>query len=65
MRKRAYFTSRNLTRPEVVYEDTSLTDCLKKYNLDIDNLVYENNFMSKENGRVYYFEFNKKRNSDN
>lgn len=29
MGKKAYFTSRNLTRPEVVYEDLSLTDCLK------------------------------------
>jgi hypothetical protein len=61
MGKKAYFTSRNLTRPEVVTEDLSLTDCLKKYELNRDNLVYESNFMSKENGRVYYFEFNKRR----
>jgi len=61
MGKKAYFTSRNLNRPEIIYEDISLIDCLKKYNLDSGNLVYENNFMSKENGRVFYFEFNMKR----
>ena len=61
MGKKAYFTSKNLIRPEIIYEDISLIDCLKKYNLDSGNLVYENNFMSKENGRVFYFEFNMKR----
>ena len=65
MGKKAYFTSRNLVRTEVVYEDINLVDCLIKYNLDRENLVYENNFMSKENGRVFYFEFNKKRNNSN
>ena len=61
MGKKAYFTSKNLKRPEIIYEDMSLIDCLKKYNFDTDNLVYENKFMSKENGEVLYFEFNKKR----
>ena len=61
MDKKAYSTSRNLDRPEVAYEDVGLVDCLKKYDLDSDSLVYESNFLSKENGRVYYFEFNKKR----
>ncbi|NQT67161.1 MAG: hypothetical protein HQ569_06260 [Actinobacteria bacterium] len=61
MGKKAYFTSRNLKRPEIIYEDISLTDCFKKYNLDVTNLVYDNKFMSKENGEVLYFEFNRKR----
>jgi hypothetical protein len=61
MGKKAYFTSRNLTRPEVFYEDMELVDCFKKYNFDMDNLVYNSSFPSKENGMVQYFEFNKKR----
>lgn len=63
MGKKAFFTSKNLTRPEIIYEDMRLIDCLRKYNLDSDNLVYENKFMSKENGEVLYCEFNKKRNN--
>lgn len=59
--KKAYFTSKNLVRPEIIYEDMRLIDCLRKYNLDSDNLFYENKFMSKENGEVLYYEFNKKR----
>ena len=59
--KKAYFTSKNLIRPEVFYEDLSLIDCFKKYNLDSDYLVFNNNFPSKENGSVLYFEFNKKK----
>ena len=63
MGKKAYFTSKNLTRPEIIYEDLSLIDCLKKYNFDTSNLVYENKFMSKENGEVLYYKFNLKRNN--
>ena len=62
MGKKAYFTSKNLVRPEIIYEDMSLIDCLKKYDFDTSNLVYENKFTSKENGMVFYYEFNKKRN---
>lgn len=62
MGKKAYFTSRNLKRPEIIYENISLTDCLKKYNLDGDYQVFHNSFLSKENGWVLYYEFNKKRN---
>ncbi|MBC8389847.1 MAG: protein Rep, partial [Actinobacteria bacterium] len=61
MGKKAYFTSKNLKRPEIIYEDMSLIDCFKKYNFDMDNLVFNNSFPSKENGMVLYFEFNKKR----
>ena len=61
MGKKAYFTSRNLKRPEIIYEDIGLIDCFDKYGFDIDNLVYNNSFQSKENGMVLYFEFNKKR----
>jgi hypothetical protein len=61
MGKKAYFTSRNLKRPEIFHEDLSLQDCLKKYGLKVDDLVFNNSFMSKENGRVDYLEFNKKR----
>jgi len=61
MGKKAYFTSKNLIRPEIIYEDIGLIDCFKKYDFDIDNLVYNNSFQSKENGKVLYFEFNKKR----
>jgi len=62
MGKKAYFTSKNLKRPEIIYEDIGLIDCFKKYDFDIDNLVYNNSFQSKENGLVLYFEFNRKRN---
>ena len=62
MGKKAYFTSKNLRRPEIIYENISLIDCFKKYDFDTSNLVYENEFMSKENGMVLYYEFNKKRN---
>jgi len=61
MGKKAYFTSRNLARPEVVYENLSLDDCFEKYDLDKNNIVYSNSFMSKENGIVNYYEFNKRR----
>ena len=61
MGKKSYFTSKNLKRPEIIYEDSNLIDCLKKYDFNTDNLVYENKFMSKENGVVLYYEFNKKR----
>lgn len=61
MGKKAFFTSKNLRRPEIIYEDMSLVDCLKKYDFDTSNLVYENRFMSKENGEVLYYEFNKRR----
>jgi hypothetical protein len=62
MGEKAYFTSRNLVRPEVVYENLSLDDCFEKYDLDKNHVVFSNSFMSKENGKVLYFEFNKKRN---
>jgi len=62
MGKKAYFTSRNLIRPEIIYEDIGLIECFDKYNFDIDNLVYNNSFQSRENGLVLYFEFNRKRN---
>ncbi|MBA7508766.1 hypothetical protein ES705_00699 [subsurface metagenome] len=61
MGKKAYFTSRNLVRPEIVYENLSLDDCFKKYDLDNNHMVFSNSFMSKENGVVDYYEFNKKR----
>ncbi len=62
MGKKAYFTSRNLKRPEIIYDNIGLIECFDKYGFDIDNLVYNNKFQSKENGEVLYFEFNKKRN---
>ena len=61
MGKKAYFTSKNLKRPEIIYEDITLIECFDKYNFDIDNLVYNNSFQSKVNGLVFYFELNKKR----
>jgi len=61
MGKKAYFTSKNLKRPEIIYEDITLIECFDKYNFDIDNLVYNNSFQSKVNGLVLYFELNKKR----
>jgi len=61
MGKKAYFTSRNLVRPEIVYEDIGLDECFEKYDLNNNHMVYSNKFMSKENGIVNYFEFNKKR----
>jgi len=61
MGKKAYFTSRNLKRPEIVYEDMGLDECFKKYGLDKDHMVYNNSFMSKENGIVDYYEFNRRR----
>ena len=61
MGKKAYFTSKNLKRPEIFYEDMGLVDCFKKYDIDYNNQVYKNKFMSKKNGMVLYFEFNKKR----
>ena len=60
--KKSFFTSKNLKRPEVIYENLEINACLKKYNLSINDLVYNNSFMSMENGRVTYLEFNKKRN---
>jgi len=62
MGKKAYFTSRNLVRPEIVYENLSLNDCFEKYDLNKNHMVFSNSFMSKENGVVDYYEFNKKRN---
>ena len=61
MGKKAYFTSRNLVRPEIVYEDIGLDECFEKYDLSKNYMVYSNSFMSKENGMVLYYEFNKKR----
>jgi len=61
MGKKSYFTSKNLKRPEIIYEDLNLEDCFKKYNFYDTKMVYSNNFMSKENGEVFYFEYNKKR----
>lgn len=61
MGKKAYFTSRNLFRPEVVYENIGLDECFEKYDLNKNHMVYSNSFMSKENGVVDYYEFNKKR----
>ena len=61
MGKKAYFTSKNLKRPEIIYENLSLKDCFEKYNLNVDKLIFNNSFMSKENGLVLYYEFNKKR----
>ena len=61
MGRKAYFTSRNLKRPEIIYENLSLEECFKKYSLNDKNLIYSNSFMSKENGVVDYYEFNKKR----
>ena len=62
MGKKSYFTSRNLIRPEIVYENLSLDDCFEKYDLNKNHMVFSNSFMSKENGVVDYYEFNKKRN---
>jgi hypothetical protein len=61
MGKKAYFTSKNLKRPEIFHEDLDMQDCLKKYNLSVDDLVFNNSFESKVNGRMVYLEFNKKR----
>ena len=44
----------NIVRPEIIYEDVGLIKCFKKYDFDIDNLVFKNNFLSKENGMVFY-----------
>ena len=63
--KKAYFTSRNLKRPEIIYENLCLRDCFEKYNFEGDNLIFSNKFFSKENGQVSYFEFNKKRGTGN
>ena len=63
MGKKAYFTSRNLVRPEIVYEDMGLDEWFEKYDLDKNYMVYNNSFIIKENGVVDYFEFNKKRDS--
>ena len=52
-------------RPEIVYEDMGLDECFKKYDLNKNHMVYSNSFMSKENGIVDYFEFNKKRDNLN
>ena len=61
MGKKAYFTSRNLVRPEIVYESMGLDKCFEKYGLNKNYMVYSSSFMSKENGLVYYYEFNKRR----
>jgi len=61
MGKKAYFTSRNLAHPEIAYENIGLNECFEKYDLSKNNMVFNNRFMSKENGVVDYFEFNKKR----
>jgi len=61
MGKKSYLTSRNLIRPETIYEDMSLKECFDKYNLYGSHLIYANNFISKENGKVEYYEINKKR----
>jgi hypothetical protein len=62
MGKKSYFTSRNLKRPKVIYENLKLLECFNKYGFDGDNQVFSNKFFSKENGQVSYFEFNKRRN---
>jgi len=61
MGKKAYFTSKNLIRPEIIYGDIGLDECFEKYDLNKNYMVYSNSFKSKENGVVDYFEFNKKR----
>jgi len=61
MGKKSYFTSKYLKRPEIIYEDLCLRDCFEKYNLDGNYQVFHNSFLSKENGWVLYYEFNKKR----
>jgi len=61
MGKKAYFASRNLVRPEIVYENMEIDECFEKYNLSKNHMVFSNSFMSKENGLVDYYEFNKKR----
>ncbi len=48
MGKKAYFTSRNLVRPEIVYENMGLDECFEKYDLNNNHMVYKNRFMSKE-----------------
>jgi len=50
MGKKAYFTSRNLKRPEIVYENMGLDECFEKYDLNKNHMVFNNRFMSKENG---------------
>lgn len=62
MGKKAYFTSRNLDRPRIYYENIGITECMNKYGIDDSNLVYRNKYKSEMNGMVNYFEFNKKRN---
>ena len=47
MGKKAYFTSRNLNRPKIVYENLSLDDCFKKYNL-VDHYPFADIYELKE-----------------
>ncbi len=61
MGKKSYFASKNLERPKIIYKDLNLIECFEKYNFNGDFQVFNNSFMSKENGKVLYFEFNKKR----
>ena len=61
MGKKSYFTSKNLNRPEILYENLSLKECFDKYCLYGSHLIFSNNFISKENGKVEYYEINKKR----
>ena len=62
MGRKAYFTSKNLRRPTIIYEDLKLLNCFEKYGFDGDYEVFHNHFMIKGKGKVLYFEFNKKRN---
>jgi hypothetical protein len=75
MGQQAYLRSRNLKEPTVVYENLSQDELFKKYGLKVDfkdltslldwgkkqNYFYFNSFMTKENGKCEYMEFNKKR----
>ena len=38
-----------------------LEECFEKYGLNKNHKVFSSSFMSKENGIVDYFEFNRKR----
>ena len=61
MGKKSYLTSRNLKRPEIIYENLNMLECFVKYGFDGYHMVFNNKFFSKENGQVSYYEFNKRR----
>ena len=58
--KKAYFTSKNIIRPKAIYENLSIEECKEKYSCDDKNLEFANSYMSEKNGRVDFYEFNKK-----